>query len=338
MLPQLVNMLSWWQWAILAAVPPAIILLYFLKLKRHPLEVPSTYLWHKSIEDLHVNAIWQRLRRNLLLFLQLLLILLAILALLRPGWRDRELVGNRFIFLVDNSASMQATDVAPSRLAEAKRRVKELIEKEMDSGDAAMIVSFADGARVRQEFTGSRRQLRDSLKQIRPSPRTTSLDEALKLASGLANPGRSSDDPSDVQVAAALPATVYIFSDGGFPDVTDFALGNLDPVYVRIGQAEAANVGIVALTVGRNETRPELLQAFARLENFGRQEVSLTTELLLDGRTIDAAEVQIAAGGSRGVVFDVGAVDAGVLRLRLSGDDDLAVDDEAFATINSTLR
>ena len=72
MFPDLSNMLSWWQWTILAAVPPAIVLLYFLKLKRRPLEVPSTYLWHKSIEDLHVNSIWQRLRRNLLLLLQLL--------------------------------------------------------------------------------------------------------------------------------------------------------------------------------------------------------------------------------------------------------------------------
>jgi len=71
-LPQLINTLSFWQWGLLLAVPPAIILLYFLKLKRRPLQVPSTYLWHRSIEDLHVNTVWQRLRRNLLLFLQLL--------------------------------------------------------------------------------------------------------------------------------------------------------------------------------------------------------------------------------------------------------------------------
>ena len=98
MLPQLVNVLSWWQWAILAAVPPAIILLYFLKLKRRPLEIPSTYLWHRSIEDLHVNTVWQRLRRNLLLFLQLLLILLAMLALSRPGWRSAKRIDQRSIF------------------------------------------------------------------------------------------------------------------------------------------------------------------------------------------------------------------------------------------------
>ena len=64
--------LSLWQWGILAAIPPAIVLLYFLKLKRQPLEVPSTYLWSRTIEDLHVNTIWQKLRQSLLLFLQLL--------------------------------------------------------------------------------------------------------------------------------------------------------------------------------------------------------------------------------------------------------------------------
>ena len=102
-----------WQWAILLAVPPAIVALYFLKLKRQPLEVPSTYLWHRAIEDLHVNSIWQRLRRSILLLLQLLLVLLLMLAVLRPGWRGATLQGDRFIFLIDNSASMKATDVEP---------------------------------------------------------------------------------------------------------------------------------------------------------------------------------------------------------------------------------
>ena len=69
-----INMLSWWQWSLLAAIPPAIVLLYFLKLRRVPLQVPSTFLWHKSIEDLHVNSIWQRLRQSILLLLQILLI------------------------------------------------------------------------------------------------------------------------------------------------------------------------------------------------------------------------------------------------------------------------
>ena len=79
--------LAVWQWLVLAALPPLIVLLYFLKLKRQPLEVPSTYLWRRTLEDLHVNSLWQRLRQNLLLLLQLLVLLLAILTCLRPSWR-----------------------------------------------------------------------------------------------------------------------------------------------------------------------------------------------------------------------------------------------------------
>ena len=99
----------------MAAVPPAIVALYFLKLRRTPLEVPSTYLWRKSIEDLHVNSLWQRLRRNLLLFLQLLAVAVVMFALLRPTWEGEALSGGRVIFLIDKSASMSASGVRPPR-------------------------------------------------------------------------------------------------------------------------------------------------------------------------------------------------------------------------------
>src|SRR5688500_6792158 len=138
-----ITMLSGWQWALLALVPPAILALYFLKLKRQPLEVPSTYLWRRTIEDLHVNSLWQRLRSSLLLLLQLLFIALVMIALLRPNWQSTRSIDNRLIFLVDNSASMQATDRNPSRLAESKLKIAEMIEQ-MESDDVAMIISFAN--------------------------------------------------------------------------------------------------------------------------------------------------------------------------------------------------
>jgi hypothetical protein len=336
---QLINMLSWWQWAVLAAVPPAIVALYFLKLKRHPLEVPSTYLWHRSIEDLHVNTIWQRLRRNLLLWLQLLLVLLAMLALLRPGWRGENVSGERFIVLIDNSASMQATDVAPSRLDEAKRRARAIVEQ-MTARDVAMIVSFADAdsARVRQMFTSSRRRLLDAIDSIEPTPRRTSLAEALKFASGLANPGRTADDPGDFLVAEPLPATLYVFSDGNFPPVADFRLGNLTPVYVAIGSDEAANVAIAAFNVRRHETDPAALQAFARVENFGLADATVSLELRRDGELIDADRVDVALDKPTGVAFPLGAVESGVLELRAAGNDHLRCDDVAWAVINPPSR
>src|SRR3954451_14666639 len=82
-------------WAVLAGIPVAIIALYFLKLRRRPVQVPSTLLWRRSLEDLHVNSLFQRLRRNLLLFLQLLTLFLAMLALAGPRIRGTSGPGQR---------------------------------------------------------------------------------------------------------------------------------------------------------------------------------------------------------------------------------------------------
>jgi hypothetical protein len=336
MLPTLTNMLSWWQWLILAAVPPAIVALYFLKLKRHPLIVPSTYLWHKSIEDLHVNTIWQRLRRNILLLLQLIIIFLVMGALLRPSWQGTKLIGNRFIFLVDNSASMSATDIKPTRLDEAKRQVGDLIDQ-MKSGDVAMIISFADTARVEQGYTDNRGLLHRRLDAIEPTNRSTSLLEALKLASGLANPGRSGEDISDVRVAEAMPATLYILSDGKFAPVTGFALGHLDPKFIPIGSPDAVNLAITAFNAQPNESRPDRLQAFARIENFGPA-AKVAAELFLDGRLVDADQLDIAPGEPQGIAFDITSVDSGILKLKISAKDQLSLDNEAWLVLSTPRR
>src|SRR3954469_16392281 len=102
------------EWAVLAGIPVAIIALYFLKLRRRPVQVPSTLLWRRSLEDLHVNSLFQRLRKNLLLFLQLLAVLLVMLALAGPRIRGSSTLGERYDLAIDNSASMAATDVEPT--------------------------------------------------------------------------------------------------------------------------------------------------------------------------------------------------------------------------------
>jgi von Willebrand factor type A domain/Aerotolerance regulator N-terminal len=338
------NTITAWQWVLLALVPPAIIALYFLKLKRQPLEVPSTYLWKRSLEDLHVNSLWQRLRQNLLLFLQLLIIALAMLALLRPGWEGAKLEGDRFIFLVDNSASMSATDAgdAKNRLEEAKKLVSGLIDQ-MESGMAAMIVSFADTPQVVQEFTDNRRLLRERLATIQPSVRGTDLRGALELADGLANPTRAlpAAGQAELDVLAARPATVYIFSDGRFDGVDGFSLGNLKPQYVPIGSFAAENFAITAFTTRRSESDPGVRQAFVQVANLSDAAKRIVVEVQLDGQFLDAQQAEVPPGESRGLVFPLADAPAGKLTARLKYDidtptnrDALRHDDIAYAALN----
>src|ERR671921_1372860 len=95
---------------------PAVIAMYMLKLRRDEAVVPSTLLWSRLLTDVEANAPWQKLRRSLLLLLQLVLV--AILAFLaaRPFLERPAGLARDIVVIVDTSASMSATDVQPERL------------------------------------------------------------------------------------------------------------------------------------------------------------------------------------------------------------------------------
>ncbi len=341
-----VNTLQPWQWAILGLVPPAIVLLYFLKLKRQPLVVPSTYLWRRTLEDLHVNSLWQRLRNNLLLLLQLLIIFLLMGALMRPGRRGPELLGDRFIFLIDVSASSQATDVQPSRFEKARQEIESMIDQ-MDSNDTAMIVQFSDRAEIVQNYTQQRRLLKERLRALRPTMRGSDVAEALRVAAGLANPSSARGEGA-AQSEEALPATVYIVSDGAVPPVSGFDVGNLTLRHVRVGSTEASNIAITQFSADRNPDHPGQLDLFARIENFGSEKVTVqiglrygeTQQEATDSQRpyLDVKEIEIPAHGSSGEGFRLQDVEEGVFVLDLEWKDDLPVDNRAYLAINPPER
>ncbi len=290
----------WWCGLLLFLVPPLLVLLYFLKLKRKPLAVPSTFLWKKSIEDLHVNALFQWLRQNVLLLLQLLAILAMIYGLLAPRFHASKGTGKHYILMIDNSASMSATDVDGGRLERAKLEALKEIDAATDE-DNGMIIVFNSAAEIRQSYTSNRHLLRNVVKAIEPTQRPTRIDEALTLADSLANPTRSTQDaavaPADPEPGKervyvpieGIDTEVHLYSDGRFPDAPNFALGRLRLQYHAVGTPgpEAVdNVAIVNFNAVRDETDPTKLQVFARLLNFGPKsvKVQMQVDVRVEGR------------------------------------------------------
>lgn len=341
-------MLPWYQWLIFAIVPPLIFLLYFLKLRRAPLEVPSTYLWSKTVEDLHVNSLWQRLRKNLLLWLQLLAVGLLALSCFNPGCDGTQLKGDRFIFVVDRSASMSATDTVEeiSRLEEAKEQVCALIDQ-MVSTDTAMVISFSDDARVEQSYTNTKSLLKRKVRAIDQTQRGSDLKEALLAASGLANPGRTSDQESevDVQVAKALDAKMLIFTDGAFNKIDEFRMGNLSAEYHPVGSPvePPANIGITAFSISDQLDSDGEVQVFARLQNSGLDDQQVGVSLYVDGELADAQQVEISGVNAVTLNFDLTADTSGVatsipIELKIDADDCYMQDNKASAVLNPPRR
>jgi hypothetical protein len=336
-----INMLGPWQWLLLASIPPAILSLYFLKLKRRECAVPSTMLWRKAIEDLHVNSIWQKLRQNLLLYLQLLFVALLMLACIRPGWSGMNRAGERRIYIIDHSASMQATDEIPSRLTLAKAHATKLIQ-DAASDDVAMVIATSDRASVEQGFTNNKSLLLNGVDRIAPTAHTTDIREALRVAAGLANPGRASfEDSVDIQVADAIPATVYILSDGAVGQLDDTELGQLKIEYVPIGQPQTQNVAILGFALQRAQNTSDSsdkIEAFARIILHDSNPtistpIETTASLYWNDELLDAQKITLEPGREFGLQFEVDRIDSGSLKLQIDHTDTLPLDNVAFAAI-----
>jgi hypothetical protein len=134
---------------------------------------------------------------------------------------------------------------------------------------------------------------------------------------------------------------LHIFSDGKFPDVTDFSLGNLTPIYHSIGSFEPpTNVGITAFAINDDPNVSEKREAFAQIKNASPESQTIDATLYVDDKLFDAqANVAIPAGRSAGISFPLTGLfqnleQATKIRLVVTPDDALAQDNTAFAVVN----
>ena len=303
--------------ALLAAVP-LVVLLYFLKLKRPERRVPSTLLWRKVLEDLRVNSPFQKLKRSLLLLLQLLILLAAILALARPLFKARDAGDESLIVLLDTSASMQAVEPdGRTRLDQAKAEIGRLADR-LARNDEMMVIAFNARADILGRFMRDPRSIRDTLARAHATDCGTDVGPALQLARSLA-------------VARAHPR-ILLFSDGLFP-----APGKIDlpaPVEYRQIGTPRPNVAITALDLrrspGRDRNRVEM---FVSLENMASNAVDGLMTVELDGKPLDAKKVSIAALETLSQVFEASLPQGGTVRVRLDAPDALAADNVAWRVI-----
>jgi hypothetical protein len=352
-----------WAGWLLLLLPFLLILLYFLKLKRKPLQVPSTFLWRKSIEDLHVNSLFQWLRDNVLLLVQLLTLLLILFGILAVQVHGSTSSGMHYILLIDNSASMAVADEEPSRLEEAKKQALREIDAHAE-GDSGMVIAFNSRASILQPYTSDRALLRRAVESIAQTQRPTRIDEALRLADSLANPLRSTDDQAvspdnplpgqnrTYVAAEGIAAEAHLFSDGRFPDLSEFSTGNLELTYHRIGKPgpEVDNVGLVTLNAVRDEQDPSKVQVLARVLSFRPTAADVHLELewrvagkedfhLLE-RTLALPPRRLEQGDEPGegtATFELTDVDdsnAVIVHARLRDQrDQLPLDDEAWLVL-----
>ncbi|GIK16342.1 MAG: lipoprotein [Planctomycetota bacterium] len=339
-----------------AATIPPLVALYFLKLKRRVHVVPSTFLWKRTVEDLQVNSPFQRLRKSLLLLLQLLVLTAGALALGVPMCEQVEQREQTLILLVDQSASMNVIEEGnKTRLDLAKARAKQAVA-DMPAGSRAMVIAFCDRAAVAASFDTDKRALSSRIDAIEATQSTTSLGEALSLAEAYSQNviiGGTEEGKDVAPTSAAPDATVLLYTDGRITDGDRLAVERLkvEAMEVVAVGARADNVGILSMDTKRHYERPDVLQVFASLRNFGPEPVRLDASLYINDAFVDNQVVELEGfvlpegapdavltpptpGSAKSIAFDeVNFNTAGVVEIRLRVDDALTADNRAWCVV-----
>ena len=307
----------------LLAIP--IILLYMLRLRRREVVISSTFLWQQIVRDNEANTPWQRLRRNLLLLLQLLILAALVIALARPFITVPAVGAGQMVLLLDASASMNATDAEGGTRFDAAKNEALNVVNTLGVGNAMTIIRVADVPEVIAPATSDRIVLAAAINGAQPSQASADWPGALTLAIGGA---------PDVE-----EFSVVIISDGGLGDPALLPNVPGEVSYIPVGQS-GENVAITALaTRVRAGQTPQL---FSQITNYGEQDAETVYSLTIDGELFTSSFYNVPAGESISLVSEQLPGSFGIIEASLtvpttsSVPDYLPEDNRAWAVSNDT--
>jgi len=263
----------------LLAIP--IILLYMLRLRRREITVSSTFLWQQLLQDREANTPWQRLRRNLLLLLQLIILALIVFALARPFITVPAVSSGQIAVLLDASASMNATDsTAGTRYDEAKQRALEIVDT-MNPGDTMTVINAAQSPEVLVPYTSDQKMLRDAINGAQPSQASADWNAALTLAAAGS--------------VGSADFSAIIIGDGGLGDSVRLPAIPGSLRYIPSGRSDD-NLAISALAT--RSLAGQAPQLFAQITNYGSDPASVVFDLKVDGALLKAQDYDVPAHSS----------------------------------------
>lgn len=315
----------------LAALIPVVVF-YILKVRLRRVPVSTVLFWRQIYDEYQPRSIWERMRHWMSLLAQVVLILLLVGALTDPffAWETRQL--RRIVLIVDNSASMNATDVAPSRLAAAKEEALRVI-RGMRFGDELAVVTAGGTPRVACGFSSHGRTLADALDDVVSTDNPTRVVAAVELAHRLL--GERQDEHR---------REIGVLTDSGFHRLReDEAPGEpvrQEPppsvetrlIVHRFGSS-VGNVGITQFQVRRSLIDPLGYEILAEVTNASEEPIECRLEIDLNDEVVDVVPLKLTAGQRWNQSFEKASVDGGQLLAKLDRADALATDNRAWAVL-----
>ena len=265
----------------LAAISLPIIAFYILKLRLRRVPVSTNLFWKQIFDEKPPRSLWQNFRHLLSLLLQLLMLLLLVLSIADPYFPWQLLQARRIVIVIDNSASMRATDVAPSRFDVACKAARNVIEGLRFRDEVALILA-GQHPEVIVGMTNHAPTLRRAIDSLSVSDIPTLLESAIELGQQL--------------IGEHPHGQVIVFTDGCVDAVKMELEKDSKKLVYQVFGSDASNVGITQFQVRRSLIDPIGYEALASVKNASAKPVKCRLELTLDDVPVDVLPLDLKPG------------------------------------------
>ncbi len=357
---------SLWPLALLLAVP-VIIILYLLKPRGKDYRVSSNLLWAQLFRNQQSKTFLEKFIHNILMYLQILMILLLVLALMSPYLLRRGTGRGNVVLVLDTSGSMQHdTGEGRTRIEEAVEQVKNLVASSEDSA-FSIVTSDCMGTNLLAVGVKDKQSLYAVLEQVQCCDGPGNLRGAEGVVETLrstaarrSTAAQPSDSAAAQEEGQSAPAEVIVFTDGnGAEDAMNFAAWFDAQVMVMGGPVD--NVANNFLSYVESEAESDVesdLEADAEaggvssivcassLTNYSDADASLEISLYEGKKLREVRALTLGAGETTLTFFEPFAWQGEPLRSEIgsvsfdgkSQGDSLAEDNAAYAVAGQASR
>lgn len=286
-----------------------IILMYLLKKQHKEQEISSTYLWERAIKDMEANKPWQKLKKNILMILQIIIFTLIVFILAQPYISSYTFDSENLIIVLDKSASMQSTDVDENRFTVAKNEISKMIDN--IKSENVTLITMGKNAEVVASKTKDKSLLKRKLKDIEVSNATDSIEQTVSLVRAMVK------NMNDYKVIFYTDKEINLRIDNAV--INNISENNRNLAIERISHSKSKDKITVLTTI----------------TNYSETEEQMDLVLYIDNEIYQVKEIDIKANETKNYYFDDIPENINVIKAEIDIDDNLMIDNFRYHIVNS---
>lgn len=304
---------NWWPLFLLVLIP-VIILLYMLKQKAKEYPFSSSMLWKKIMNNIEATTPWEKLKKNLLMFLQILTVLLLVFTMMAPYLKHGGRIYDNVILVLDNSASMGISyNSDHSRLEEAKKRACDYVDSLNETAQVTILTSAEEAGIIKTNAT-DKSELKKAIRNIQVTDLPGDTTAAVSVSQSMANQWEHYE--------------AVFFTD------TPVALGALEARVVNL-YTDYKNLSMDYVSYGMDEDSYGTLTVLGKITNGTGEAVTTDVNLYGDDVLLMVKTVTVPPAESVIVYFEQVNFGGAVLTMEINNPDDLPADNRAYVTLET---